>query len=554
MSEALLIYSSAMSPGAIHNLEAHTHTQHTQSNVNGRKRARESVDSDDHLLSKVKRTKFAIEIPPPKIKSLPPRKRSGVIKSNANPDLTSANSVQQLQIASSADVRTAHPPTQKSPTQKSPTQKQPTQKHQPQPTKHRNKVANGIRHELDRLQDRQQVTKSDIKDERRKLRSQGTKFKSELSAYFPEYDEIIGNVPKEERRFYNEIGYSNRSLLPYPDFLDADTPIIIIDSSKIKQPRMTKKERERQEDEYLDRVKDRADPHYGDYPVKKYPSSLFSNLQGKHEVSFWSRTAVTCDEDPLSEQHFKTLHKRPERQEKAVRNADKSRAQHERDSVIRLMEGLQGPDWLKTLGISGITESRKKEFGSARQYFIKGCETILEKFRIWKDDDKQRKLMKDRAIAEALARAKAESTVKAESKEGEESEDDFESIGDQSNGDPPDLSDIDASAARQLHDEAIASSAPRPGAGPNSIFGPLLAAAPTVEREFTSFFPKPYLRDAALGKYRRSGRSVIAWGHPVPDLPEELEFGLPDEFFLMRQNSGSPARDYRINGGRKTRD
>ncbi|KAJ8058145.1 hypothetical protein OCU04_013002 [Sclerotinia nivalis] len=487
----------AMSSGVNHNFGSHTHSHtHTQSNVNGRKRARESADSDDHLLSKAKKTKLAIEIPPPKLKSLPPRKRSGVIKSNANPDLNSANSVQHLQIATPADVRTAHPPSQKEEQQQQP---QP----QPQPTKHHNKVANGIKHELDRLQDKLlQADKSDLKDERRKLRSQeGTKFKSELSAYFPEYDEIIGNVPKEEH------------------FLDADTPIIIIDSSKpsSKTSRAPKKKEQKNE-----------------YAVKEYPSSLFTNLHGTHRVDFSVFTPVICDEDPLSEDHFKTLHKRPERQEKAVRNADKSRAQHERDSVIRLMEGLQGPDWLKTLGVSGITEGRKKEFESARQYFIKGCESILEKFRIWKDDEKQRKLKKERAIAEAQARAEAES------EEDQESEDDLES-----NGDPPDLSDIDASAARQLHDEAIANSAPRRRARTNSV----LTVAPTVEREFKSFFAKPYLRDAALGKHRRSGRSVAAWGHPVPELPEEADFDLPEEFLdeeTLRAHARKKRRDRRI--------
>jgi hypothetical protein len=63
-------------------------------------------------------------------------------------------------------------------------------------TKHQKKVINGIRHELDRLR----PNAEDTKHGGRKLRSQeGTRFKSELSAYFPEYDEVIGNDPKEQR-------------------------------------------------------------------------------------------------------------------------------------------------------------------------------------------------------------------------------------------------------------------------------------------------------------------------------------------------------------------
>lgn len=69
-------------------------------------------------------------------------------------------------------------------------------------TKHRAKVVNGIRHELDRLHPGEN---NDAKDQRggRKLRSQeATRFKSELSAYFPDYDEVIGNDPKEQRAYY----------------------------------------------------------------------------------------------------------------------------------------------------------------------------------------------------------------------------------------------------------------------------------------------------------------------------------------------------------------
>lgn len=62
-------------------------------------------------------------------------------------------------------------------------------------TKHQSKVKNGILHELDSLQ----PATADTKPAGRKLRSQeSSRFKSELSAYFPEYDEIIGNEPKEK--------------------------------------------------------------------------------------------------------------------------------------------------------------------------------------------------------------------------------------------------------------------------------------------------------------------------------------------------------------------
>lgn len=56
----------------------------------------------------------------------------------------------------------------------------------------------GLKHELDRLKPAQIDTNT--REQGRKLRSQeATRFKSDLSAYFPDYDEVIGNDPKEQR-------------------------------------------------------------------------------------------------------------------------------------------------------------------------------------------------------------------------------------------------------------------------------------------------------------------------------------------------------------------
>jgi hypothetical protein len=66
-------------------------------------------------------------------------------------------------------------------------------------SRHQEKVRNGIQHELDRLQP-VAVDAAQAKEPGRKLRSQeATRFKSELSAYFPDYDEAIGNDPREHR-------------------------------------------------------------------------------------------------------------------------------------------------------------------------------------------------------------------------------------------------------------------------------------------------------------------------------------------------------------------
>lgn len=68
------------------------------------------------------------------------------------------------------------------------------------PTVHSQKVTASIKHELDGLQDRLQPEGATSTDEKRKLRSQeGTRFKSELGLYFPDYDVVIGNDSEEIR-------------------------------------------------------------------------------------------------------------------------------------------------------------------------------------------------------------------------------------------------------------------------------------------------------------------------------------------------------------------
>lgn len=72
------------------------------------------------------------------------------------------------------------------------------QRQRPTPTTSRSKVVKGLMHELVNLK----PNEADTIVQGRKLRSQEVvRYKSELSSYFPEYDEIIGNDPKETRMF-----------------------------------------------------------------------------------------------------------------------------------------------------------------------------------------------------------------------------------------------------------------------------------------------------------------------------------------------------------------
>ena len=293
-------------------------------------------------------------------------------------------------------------------------------------------------------------------------------------------------------------------------------------------------------------------------PIRHYGHNLFTDLTDSQRIDFSfleARYNGKTVEDPLPDSHFLPAHKKAERLEKSIRNTEKGRAQHEKDQIIRLLNELQGHDWLRTMGVNGVTESRKKTFEPARDHFIRGCQAILEKFRLWSLEEKKRKLEKERALAEAEQQEDDEDEDEEEEEEEETDEDlsaneeepgeyeedadvgmsemgeeEDENADNVSDGDPPDYSDVDASIAKQLSEEASArvdyttSNAKRSRGEP-----PTWSPEPYVLKEFTSFFDKKHQRDAALNNKRRRGRSAMAWGQPIPDIVAD-DFDLPEEY------------------------
>ncbi|KAF4977984.1 hypothetical protein FZEAL_5566 [Fusarium zealandicum] len=361
-------------------------------------------------------------------------------------------------------------------------------------TKHQSKVINGIKHELDRLQP--QAKDTNTRDQGRKLRSQeATRFKSDLSAYFPEYDEVIGNEPKEQHLF------------------NIDTPIVVVDNDPQRAVANTQ----------------RAGPHLTDEPpVRGYGDALFNDVFDAQRIDFsFLEAQFKKLEDPLPDKLFQPVHRRAERLERSIRNTEKGRAQHEKDQIIRLLEGLQGHDWLRIMGVSGVTETKKKTFEPARDHFIRGCQAILAKFRNWVLEEKRRKQEKDRA------RAEKEEEGSASAEEDDDAEDEDGVIQDSSDS---------ASPAKQLRDEAMARSksskgsqkrkaTPQPAAAKalRPSKAPPAPKPPEPPKEFKSFFSKNYERESALHRHRRTGRKVLAWGHPIPEIPQ-VDFDLPEEY------------------------
>ncbi|KGQ06173.1 hypothetical protein BB8028_0002g02610 [Beauveria bassiana] len=400
-------------------------------------------------------------------------------------------------------------------------------------TRHKAKVINGIKHELDRLQPDMAGTKDPGREPGRKLRSQeATRFKSDLSAYFPDYDEVIGNEPKEQH------------------LLNLDTPIIIVDSGSRRLPQAGL-----------------SQPQMDIFPVRGCGDALYTDVFDAQQIDFGFLEAQYKNralEDPLPDSTFEPIHRRAERVERSIRNSEKGRAQHEKDQIIRLLEGLQGHDWLRVMGVSGITETKKKTFEPARAHFIKGCQGIIDKFKNWSLEEKRRKQERERTLAAEHAQEELKEVHDIGDAEDEEMDDVNDSTpthqSRSEDGRGIDEEDEDAlmnsqdnsseasssSPAKQLRQEAMARSkmtAKRPRSDTVAIT-PRQSETP---KEFKSFFSKKYERDGALNKHRRAGRNILAWGHPIPDIAE-MDFDLPEDYRddeLLKARARKRRRDKR---------
>lgn len=254
-----------------------------------------------------------------------------------------------------------------------------------------------------------------------------------------------------------------------------------------------------------------------------------------------------CDvtEDPLNEGTYFRAHRRIERQEKQLRNIERERAQHEKLQVDRLLEELKGPDWVRALGLTHISDAEKKLYEPKRAFFIKELSLLIEKFNIWRDEEKRRKFGKDKPFVRAgttpPGAAKSASTGSKQRAKRKRSHSDVTSDERQVNGaspsdfgDPPDINDVDAWAARQLHQEAKSASSGKHLKPPSettrkptkaSRSEALPPAPPLPDKPITSFYRDPSVRSKVL-----SGKSEkpMAFGQLVPDL-EERDFDLaPD--------------------------
>lgn len=193
-------------------------------------------------------------------------------------------------------------------------------------------------------------------------------------------------------------------------------------------------------------------------PSTPDPTPFGNPLQQLHDcevVEFSEPALRSSGVDPLGEELYFRAHRKFERQEKQLRNIERDRAQHEKQQVERLLDELRGHDWLRVMGLTGIHESEKKLYEPKRQILIQELVALVNKFQVWKDEERRRKLAKDKP----LPTADEETDSRRSRNRSRPAEDvDAESSSLPETPSTPDPNDVDAWAARQLHQEARSAS------------------------------------------------------------------------------------------------
>lgn len=311
------------------------------------------------------------------------------------------------------------------------------------------------------------------------------------------------------------------------EFLELETPIYIADEP-LKPTKPIDTEPLRKSTSPTRRRKSKAlTPPRRTSIVSNQPAQSSTYYQVLDYSSVAKHVRHDKGDDPLADSVYFTQHRRAERKEKQLRNIEKERAMHEKVQLERLLDGLQGPDWLKVMGITGVTDGERKDWEPKRDYFVKEVELLVDKFRIWKEEEKRLRAEKEAALANQ-----------------DEEDDDEEST-------EEGVITVSSSKPSQS-DSREKELVPRPRRHPqpHGYLLPLLPPEPA--QPFTSFYAKPHLRAAALGKHRH-GRNASAFGHPIPDF-EEHEFEPPPELFTyeaLRDHARKRRRQKRESGVQK---
>ncbi|KAF9894335.1 hypothetical protein FE257_007838 [Aspergillus nanangensis] len=417
------------------------------------------------------------------------------------------------------------------------------------------------------------TSKPAVKEQRRSLRSHdgGSRARSELALYFPNYEQLLSVEP------------------PKPEFLAGNTTIRLIDdltSPPLPASALTSTDADSPFGNPLLNLHNCETITLSEPPPPPPPSDKDTPRTTPRKKP---PKAKEDNEDALNEGAYFRPHRRNERQEKQLRNIERDRAQHEKQQLDRLLDELQSTDWPRVMGIGTLTDpDERKHYETKRAFFINEISALIQKFKIWKEEEKRRKVEKEKLVLQQQQEQSqsAGSTIttshqppashkrrrpqpRPSTNEPDEQEvDDTDARVSTTSSSPdlslpdvlsptetPDINDVDAAAARQLLQEARSATAgkklkqttisfsghgpkkkPKTHASPPNQDPPQPPSSPPIlpppppppdDKPFTSFYAKPYLRETAMSTHRK-GRVRFAFGHPIPEM-EEREFVLPSE-------------------------
>jgi len=218
------------------------------------------------------------------------------------------------------------------------------------------------------------------------------------------------------------------------------------------------------------------------------------------DLSGFDKAIPHHPDDPLGDEVYLKAHRKAERREKGLRNIEKEKAMFEKAHLERLLDGLKGHDWLKTLGVVGGMDCDLKALQEKRDHFITEIKLLLKKFQRWRDEEKRIKADKD--IEQNIGR-------KART---------------------------DSQDSMLLNDKQNKTFTSSSQSSPKLIlrFGPKRSSPekpvrlPTPEEPLTSFYTTAEARAKALGM--KDYQNVrLAFGHPVVEI-QEGEFQLPPDY------------------------
>lgn len=321
-------------------------------------------------------------------------------------------------------------------------------------------------------------------------------------------------------------------LTSHTEFLALDTPIYIVDEPvKSNTPAPTTPQPSRNSVSPARSIRGKpgspVSPSHHSSDAAIPPAQSSTSFQVLNYATIANAIHHEDGQDPLADSVYFTQHRRAERKEKQLRNIEKERAMHEKVQLERLLDGLQGPDWLKVMGITGVTDGERKDWEAKRNYFIREVEALVDKFRVWKEEEKRLRADKEAALA-----AKEED----DEADGDDTEESDGSVANPRDVLPPRHQPKEPEPPK-----------PRRPPRPHGFLLPLVPPEPAAP--FQSFYAKPHLRAAALGKHRH-GRNASAFGQPIPEFAEK-EFELPDDFIdpqFLRDNARQRRRRKRESG------